>query len=39
MKQIIDDYSPILEGIEVEELTEKVRQMPTPEKIIDPTSD
>ena len=39
MKQIIDDYSPILEGIEVEELTEKVRQMPTPKKIIDPTSD
>jgi len=39
MKQIIDDYSPILEGIEVEELTEKVRQMPTPEKIIDPTLD
>ena len=39
MKQIIDDYSPILEGLEVEELTEKVRQMPTPEKIIDPTSD
>jgi len=39
MKQIIDDYSPILEGIEVEELTEKVRQMPTPEKIVDPTSD
>jgi len=39
MKQIIDDYSPILEGIEVEELTEKVRQMPTPEKTIDPTSD
>jgi len=39
MKQIIDDYSPILEGIEVEELTEKVRQMPTLEKIIDPTSD
>ena len=39
MKQIIDDYSPILEGVEVEELTEKVRQMPTPEKIIDPTLD
>jgi phage terminase small subunit len=39
MKQIIDDYSPILEGIEVEELTEKVRQMPTPKNIIDPTSD
>jgi phage terminase small subunit len=39
MKQIIDDYSPILEGVEVEELTEKVRQMPTPEDIEDQTSD
>jgi len=39
MKQIIDDYSPILEGVEVEELTEKVRQMPTPENIEDQTSD
>jgi phage terminase small subunit len=28
MKQIIDDYSPILEGVDVEELTEKVRQSP-----------
>ena len=26
MKQIIDDYSPILEGVEVEELIEKVRE-------------
>ena len=26
MKQIIDDYSPILEGVEVEELKDKVRQ-------------
>ena len=26
MKQIIDDYSPILEGIEVEELMDKVRE-------------
>ena len=26
MKQIIDDYSPILEGVEVEELKEKVKQ-------------
>jgi phage terminase small subunit len=26
MKQIMDDYSPILEGVEVEELKEKVRQ-------------
>jgi len=28
MKQIMDDYSPILEGVEVEELKEKVKQMP-----------
>ena len=26
MKQIIDDYSPILEGVEIEELKEKVTQ-------------
>ena len=39
MKQIIDDYSPILEGVEVEELTEKVRQMPTPEDTENQTSD
>ena len=39
MKQIIDEYSPILEGVEVEELTEKVRQMPTPEDTEDQTSD
>ena len=26
MKQIIDDYSPILEGVEFEELKEKVKQ-------------
>ena len=38
MKQIIDDYSPILEGLEVEELTEKVKQMPTLKNITDPTS-
>ena len=38
MKQIIDDYSPILEGLEVEELTEKVKQMPTIKNITDPTS-
>jgi len=25
MKQIIDDYSPILEGVEFEELKEKVK--------------
>ena len=29
MKQIIDDYSPILEGVEFEELKEKVKE---PEK-------
>jgi hypothetical protein len=28
MKQIIDDYSPILEGVEVEELMDKVRKEP-----------
>jgi hypothetical protein len=28
MKQIIDDYSPILEGIEFEELKEKVKEQP-----------
>ena len=28
MKQIIDDYSPILEGVDIEELTDKVRQEP-----------
>ena len=28
MKQIIDDYSPILEGVEVEELIDKVRKEP-----------
>jgi len=38
MKQIIDDYSPILEGLEVEELTEKVKQMPTIKNITDSTS-
>ena len=28
MKQIIDDYSPILEGVEFEELKEKVKEAP-----------
>ena len=28
MKQIIDDYSPILEGVEIEELKDKVRTEP-----------
>jgi hypothetical protein len=34
MKKIIDDYSPILEGIEVEDLKEKVRkEKPSPNKM------
>ena len=36
MKQIIDDYSPILEGVEIEELKDKVRTEP---KIISPEID
>ena len=28
MKQIIDDYSPILEGVDIEELKEKVKEEP-----------
>jgi hypothetical protein len=28
MKKIIDDYSPLLEGVSEEELKEKVRQQP-----------
>jgi len=28
MKQIMEEYSPILEGVEVEELKEKVKQLP-----------
>ena len=28
MKQILDEYSPILEGVEVEELVDKVRSQP-----------
>jgi len=28
MKQIIDDYSPLLENVEVEELIEKVKTQP-----------
>jgi phage terminase small subunit len=40
MKQIIDEYSPILEGVEVEELIDKVRKEPekdpeTSEDILD----
>ena len=37
MKQIIDDYSPILEGVDIEELTDKVRQ--EPKQVKDQTSD
>ena len=33
MKQIIDDYSPILEGVEIEDLKDKVRTEP---KIVSP---
>jgi len=29
MKQIMEEYSPILEGVEVEELKEKVKKLPT----------
>ena len=36
MKQIIDDYSPILEGVEIEELKDKVRTEP---KTISPKID
>ena len=28
MKQIIDDYSPILDGVEVQELIEEVKDKP-----------
>jgi phage terminase small subunit len=31
MKQIIDEYSPILEGVEFEELKEKVKESPSKE--------
>src|SRR5210317_2032385 len=36
MKQIIDDYSPILEGVEVEKLIDKVREEP---KLVEESSD
>jgi phage terminase small subunit len=36
MKQIIEDYSPILEGIEFEELKEKVKEEP---KLVEESSD
>ena len=38
MKQIIDDYSPILENVEVEELIDKVRE-PQEGKIVETTSE
>jgi hypothetical protein len=35
MKQIIDDYSPILEGVTVEELKDKVQSTPgKPEMVL-----
>ena len=39
MKQIIDDYSPILEGVEVEELIDKVKSEPKKVKSIEESSD
>ena len=33
MKQIIDDYSPILEGVEVEELVQKVKKLPSQKSV------
>ena len=32
MKQIMEEYSPILEGVEVEELKDKVKSLPTGKK-------
>ena len=38
MKQIIDEYSPILDGVDVEELTDKVKELPSKsEEPEDPT--
>ena len=39
MKQIIDDYSPILEGVEVEELIDKVKSEPKKVESIEEPSD
>jgi hypothetical protein len=39
MKQIIDEYSPILEGIEIQELVEKVKQEPQILEIQSDTTD
>ena len=33
MKQIMEEYSPILEGVEVEELKEKVKQLPKNQEV------
>jgi len=33
MKKIIDDYSPILEDVPFEELSEKVREKTNPQKV------
>jgi hypothetical protein len=30
MKQIIDEYSPILEGVEVDDLKDKIKKPNTP---------
>jgi phage terminase small subunit len=38
MKQIIDDYSPILENVEVEELIDKVRE-PQEDRTVETTSE
>ena len=39
MKQIIDDYSPILEGVEMEELIDKVKSEPKPVEQIEESLD
>jgi hypothetical protein len=39
MKQIIDEYSPILEGVEIEELVDKVKQEPQILEIQSDTTD
>src|SRR5210317_845051 len=39
MKQIIDDYSPILEGVEMEELIDKVKSEPKPVEQFEETLD
>jgi hypothetical protein len=39
MKQIIDDYSPILEGVEMEELIDKVKSEPKPVEQVEESLD